>query len=206
MLFNFAGTIAYGALVLFAIAGCSTPKPATKSCCSAPLAAKDHAKDSLFSLDANWENDAAQKIQLPALRGRPQVIGMFFSKCEVVCPLTVENMRRVEASLPEELRQQLRFTLVSFDCESDTPAELSHFRAAHQLPADRWTLLRGTPAGVRELADRLGIQFQQDSSRRFRHTSQITVVDAEGRIIFRQEGLHGDLRAVVNSLKLSVAE
>ena len=191
------------------MSGCvaSAPNsPASPSCCAERLAAKACATQSLFELTSKWETDAGEQVRLQALGSQLQVVAMFFTKCEVVCPLTVENKRRIESSLPEHLRRQVGFTLVSLDAEMDTPAELKKYRANAHLPADRGTLLRGQPAGIKELGGRRGINFEPDGARRFRHTSQITVLDSRGRIIFRQEGLDGDLRAMGKRIKLALAD
>jgi len=124
-------------------------KPA---CCVKELAAASPLPDrSLYQLDSSWTDDAGAAVKLVSFRGRPQIVTMFFARCEYACPLLVHDMKRIEAALPENVRTNVGFVLVSFDSERDTPAALAAYRKNHNL-ASNWTLLRGAPDDVLELA------------------------------------------------------
>src|SRR4029077_17941633 len=110
---------------------------------------------SIYQIDSTWTTDAGQPFKLAALRGHPQIVAMFFTSCQNACPITVSDMKRIEAALPEELRARVGFTLVSFDPERDTTAALHAYRLRRSLDPARWTLLRGEPADVAELAARV---------------------------------------------------
>src|SRR5262245_60767301 len=102
---------------------------------------------------------------------------MFFAKCEYACPLLVHDMKRIEAALPEHVRSNVGFVLVSFDSDRDTPAALAEYRKNHELAAN-WTLLRGAPDDVLELGALLGVKFKKDARGQFAHSNVITVLDA----------------------------
>ena len=40
-------------------------------------------------------------LKLTELRGRPQVVSMFFANCQFTCPVLVNDMKRIEAALPQ---------------------------------------------------------------------------------------------------------
>jgi protein SCO1/2 len=82
------------------------------------------------------------------------------------------------------------FLLVSFDPEHDTPEVLRAYRAARDLPDGQWTLLRGSPEDVRELALILGVHYRQRGRSQFSHSSVITILDSKGEISFQQFGLN----------------
>ena len=172
-------------------AGCSTSTPSKEaSCCARELSAETPPSDrSLFQLDSLWTNDKRAQVRLASLGGRPVVITMFFAKCEYACPVLVHDMKKVEAALPEELRAKVTFALVSFDSERDTPAALADYRKIHELPAN-WTLLRGTPDDVLELAALLGVKFKKDARGQFAHSNILTVLNAGGDVIHQQVGLN----------------
>ena len=167
----------------------SSNKPA---CCQKELSATSPLSDrSLYQLDSSWTNDTSAALQLESLGGRPQVITMFFAKCEYACPLLVHDMKRLEAALPENMRSNVGFVLVSFDSERDTPAALAEYRRNHNVAA-HWTLLRGAPDDVLELGALLGVKFKKDLRGQFAHSNVITVLDAKGEIVFQQIGLNRD--------------
>ncbi|HVV01445.1 MAG TPA: SCO family protein, partial [Verrucomicrobiae bacterium] len=85
-------------------------------------------------------------------------------------------------------RTNVDVTLVSFDSERDTPAELAKYRKAWNLPAD-WELLSGKNDDVRELAALLGIQFKKTADAGFAHSNVITLLNQDGEVVFQQTGL-----------------
>lgn len=162
------------------------------ACCAelaggAPLTAR-----SLYQLDAQWTDDAGKPVKLAALRGAPVVVAMFFASCEFACPVLVHDLQRLRAALPEAVRAQTRFVLVSFDVARDTPAVLADYRQKRELDAS-WTLLRGDASAVQELAMLLGVSYKQDARGQFAHSNLFTVLNAEGEIAHRQPGLQGEV-------------
>jgi protein SCO1/2 len=115
---------------------------------------------------------------------------MFFASCQFTCPITVSDVQRIEAALPENLRTNTGFLLVSFDSVRDTPSALKAYRASRELGNQNWTLLRGEPDDVRELAALLGVIYRQDANGSFAHSNVITVLNAEGEIVYQQPGLN----------------
>ena len=144
---------------------------------------------SLYLLDSMWTSDVGRQIKLGALRGRPQVVAMFFTHCEYACPILVGELKAIEGKLPPEVLGKVDFLLVSIDPKRDTPAELATFREKRQLARERWTLLRGEADDVRELAALLGVNYAEDARGQFAHTNLITLLNAEGEIAFQHAGL-----------------
>lgn len=174
-------------------------------CCRKPLATAVFTDKSLFQLDSTWTSDMGREVKLGVFRGRPQVVGLFFTHCEYACPIIVHDMRRIQAALPASLRDQVDFLLVSFDTERDTPAVLADYRKTHRLDTDHWTLLTGKPDDVRELAALLGINYQKDARGQFAHSNVITILNAEGEVIRQQVGLNTGPEESVKALEKSLA-
>ncbi len=170
--------------------------------CCRPLAAGTNYTDkSVYLLESTWTSDANRRVKLGVLRGRPQVVALFFASCQFTCPLTVSDLQRLEAALPENLRTNTGFLLISFDSERDTPAALKAYRAKRELSNQNWTLLRGEPDDVRELAALLGVIYKKDANGDFAHSNVITVLNADGEIIFQQPGLNLPPDEIVAKLK-----
>lgn len=170
-------------------------------CCRPLIAQTNYTDKSLFQLDSVWTSDAGRRVKLGMLRGRPQVMAMFFASCQFTCPLTVSDMQRIEAALPENLRTNTDFLLVSFDTERDTPTALKAYRAKRELSNQNWTLLHGEPDDVRELAALLGVIYRKDTNGDFAHSNVITVLNAEGEIVYQQPGLNLPTDEIVAKLK-----
>lgn len=205
-----------GSIVLLPIlgsGGCAastSPQRSPPACCrAAATPGSDGATilpgRMLYTIADAWETDTAQHIHLSDLSGRPQIIAMFYAKCQGKCLITFEHMREIEASLPPAIRDRVGFVLITFDPEHDTAQSLAAYRAERNLPLDRWTLLRGNSRATAALASTLNTQFSLRSARGISHTIEITVVDATGKIVQGQAGTHPDLgrtrQAVIDTLR-----
>lgn len=176
-----------------------------KSCCAPALAPGAALPErSLYHLTSKWTDDASEPVMLQSLRGKPQLVTMFFASCEFACPILVLDLKRIEAALPENLRTNIGFVLVTFDAERDTPQALSRFRNQHSLPSN-WRLLRGEADDVQELAALLGVKYKKDQRGQFAHSNLITLLDAEGQVAARQVGLNKSGEEIVETLKRAVA-
>jgi protein SCO1/2 len=178
-------------------------KSVVRSCCAelesdAPLSAR-----SLYQLDARWTSDADLPLQLASLRGRPVVLAMFFSNCGYACPILVNDMERLQKELPEGVRAQAQFVLVSFDTARDTPEVLQAFRKRSSLDS-AWTLVRGDSASVQELAMLLGVKFKQEANGQFAHSNLITILNPEGEIVHQRNGLMGDVSDAARAVAATI--
>jgi len=193
--------LAWSSLRLYA-GEASQPSPTThkRSCCSSAEPAAAFTDKSLYQVASRWTTDAGKEITLGALRGKPQVVAMFFANCQYACPLIVNDMKRIEAALTPAQRARVGFTLVTFDPKRDTAQALAQYRQVRDLPYESWTLLRGAAADVQELAALLGVRYKQDARGQFAHSNIITVLNADGEIVHQQIGLNQDIQESVNLL------
>lgn len=188
------------------------PKPAATDkelppCCQKPLEpGKPLADGSIYQLESTWTSDVGREIRLGVLRGKPQVVTMFFATCEYACPILLHDMKRIEAALPEELRDKVGFVLITFDSERDTVDVLHAYRERQELSNRNWTLLRGEPEDVRELAALLGISYRRDARGQFAHSNIITLLDREGEIVRQLPGLNQAPDTAVAVLKTLVED
>lgn len=185
-------------ILLTAGFGCAAEKP---PCCREAAPTTPLADKSLYQLESTWTSDVGKDVKLGVLRGRPQIVAMFFTTCEYACPIIVENMKSIEKAMPDNLRDKVVFLLVSFDVERDTVEALKSYRAKKELATARWTLLRGKEDDVRELAALLGINYQRDARGQFSHSNTISVLNAGGELVFQQTGLNKDSKETVAAIE-----
>ena len=193
------------AFFLTVISACLAQGEEKPPCCREIAATAPLTDQSLYQLESQWTSDVGREVKLGVLRGRPQIVTLFFTSCEYACPVIVGNMKAIEQALPEALRGKVDFLLVSFDVERDTPAVLKAYRAKEKLALARWTLLRGKEDDVRELAALLGINYQRDAKGQFSHSNVITVLNAEGEVAFQLTGLNKDPQETVAAIEKLLA-
>jgi protein SCO1 len=191
-------------LAAVGLAGCATHSP-TPACCVKPAAPGTFTDKSIYQTESSWTTDQQQQIKLSALASRPQVVAMFFANCQFACPIIVNDMKRIEAALPADLRNRVHFTLVSFDTKRDTPAALMQYRQAHNLPLESWALLHGQPDDALELALLLGLKFKADANGQFSHSNVITILNAQGEIVHQLIGLNQDIKESVRAIEQLIA-
>lgn len=166
------------ALVLAAAWGAAvaaTPAPA-------PLPA-----DSVYQLPLQLTGQDGRTWPWARLRGTPRVVAMFYASCQYMCPLIIDGARGVERGLTPAQQQRVGFVLLSMDPRRDTPAALQALAAKRRLAAPRWLLAAPAQADVRKLAGVLGIRYRALADGEFNHTSELILLDADGRIIARTE-------------------
>jgi len=172
-----------------------------KSCCSdeAP-AAVEVSTESIYQVASQWQDATGKKRDLKSIGGFVQVVTMGYTTCKYACPRLLADMREIEAKLPQELRNKTHFTFISIDPETDTPARLAEYRKESKIISNRWTVLTGETAAVQELAVVLGVQYRKTSDKDFAHSNIITVLNPNGEIVHRQEGLGADSAATIKAI------
>lgn len=175
----------------------SIPKP---PCCREGLPPAKYTDKSIYQHPGVWTSDVGSEIRLEKLRGRPQVLAMFFSNCEHSCTQIVQQLKAIDRALPAGVRTKVDFLLVTIDPDRDTTEVLHAYRAKMELPTERWTLLRGGAEDTRKLADMVGFNYVPGSARQFAHSLLVTVLNAQGEVVFQQAGLGQPTTEVVKAL------
>jgi protein SCO1/2 len=103
--------------------------------------------------------------------------------------MLISTIQRFELGLPEANRKRLRVLMVSLDPERDTPAKLTEVAQRHRVDAARWTMARAEAGDVRRLAAALGIQYRQLPDGEFNHSTVITLLDPQGRLVKQTSAL-----------------
>jgi len=82
---------------------------------------------------------------------------------------------------------------LAIDPSVDTPAHLRAYADENGLDAARWRLLNGGPDQVRVLANALGIRYRAKGTGQYSHTVRVTLLDREGVVVDRVDGVEGSL-------------
>jgi protein SCO1 len=145
--------------------------------------------DSLYQLQLPLTTQAGAAAKLDLHGGQPVLVTMFYGSCPHVCPMLISTIQRYELELPAKQRGRLHVLLVSLDPQRDTPAKLTEIAQRHRVDLARWTFARAEAGDVRRLAAALDIQYRQLPDGEFNHSTVITLLDGNGRIVKQTSSL-----------------
>ena len=154
---------------------------------SLPAIGAELPGDSVYRLPVTLIDQDRRTSALADRRGTPQLVSMFYTSCQYVCPLIIDTMKRTQQALTPAEREHVRVLLVSFDPDRDTPQRLHEVYAERKLDPSSWTLARTEATQVRELAAVLDIQYRALANREINHSSALVLLDGEGRIVARTD-------------------
>ena len=143
--------------------------------------------DSVYQLQAQMVDQAGHAQAWRAQRGKPRLVSMFYTSCPYMCPLIVDSGKAVERQLTPAERDRIGITLVSLDPARDTPKALQALAGKRQLDANRWSLLAPREDDVRAIAGVLGVRYRKLDNGEFNHSSELILLDADGRILARSD-------------------
>ena len=144
-------------------------------------------RDSVYQLPVHLVDQNGKAFDWGKKRGKVQLVSMFYTSCQYICPLIVDSGKAVERQLTPAEQQRLGILLISMDPKRDTPAALMSIANKRKLDPARWTLASPRPGDVREVAGVLGIRYRALDDGEFNHTSALVLLDADGRILARTE-------------------
>jgi protein SCO1 len=163
-------------------------------------AASERSERSIYLLDSVWTDDTGKRVILGDLSGHYQVLAFIFTSCGGACPTLVKSMQRNLRSLPADIRQRTKLLLVSIDPEHDTPRVLHEYRQQMGLAADRWSLLQGSSASVRELAAVVGFNYDRGENGTFAHSNFVTLLDPDGEVVLQHPGSSSSWEAIADKI------
>ncbi len=176
---------------VFALVACT---PAGGAGADAQVAAKPVSAaaqalpgDSVYQLALPLVDQSGRQFDWRSRRGQPQLVSMFYTSCQYICPLIIDSGLAVEKALTPAQKARLGVLLISMDPARDTPAALGTVATRRGLPADRWSLAAPRADDVRTVAGVLGVRYRALDDGEFNHTSALVLLDADGRIVARTE-------------------
>lgn len=143
----------------------------------------DDATGSLYQLEMKLTDQAAQAQGFDLYEGQATLVTLFYGSCPMACPLLIDTVRAIENALTPHERSRLRVLMVSVDPERDTPQALAVLAQQRRIDLKRWTLARADADDVRMLAAALNVQYRRLPNGEYNHTSVITLLDKDGRLV-----------------------
>ena len=139
--------------------------------------------------DFTLTNQNGKRMRLSDLRGRYVLLTFGYTHCPDVCPLTVNEFRRIRESLGD-LAAKVAFVFISVDGQRDAPEVLHRYFAIRQL--EDMIGLTGAEADVRRLGADYGLSFKRNAEEDradylVNHTAGSFLLDPKGRWTMRYQ-------------------
>jgi len=164
------------------------------------------ADHSLYHLKSSFTNHREETIKFADFKGKPVIVVMFYGNCTQVCPILIKDTWRLYEAVDESVREQVHVLAISFDTENDSPEVLKEYAEYEQLDIPGWHFLTGKNTDIRSVAMMLGVKYQQQSDGNFAHSNLITVLDKEGEIFTRVEGLNQPMSEAAKVIEQIISE
>ena len=124
--------------------------------------------------------------------------------------MTTHNMQLAEERLSEEEMKNVKFLLVSFDPERDTPSILKQYASVRDMNMNHWELLTGNKDNIDSLLKIFNIKaFHDDTTYNDKgdpsyfiiHTDRISLVDKDGNLRKIYKGSSAKPEELVNDIR-----
>jgi protein SCO1 len=89
------------------------------------------------------------------MKGKILLISFFFAECDAVCPLTTENLARVQELLGPRVGRDIFMVSITLQPEHDTPEVLAAYAKTYGV-GPGWLFLTGKKDDIELLRHRLG--------------------------------------------------
>ena len=132
--------------------------------------------------DFSLTDQTDKPVTLHELKGRVWVADFIFTNCGGTCPVMTEKMRKLQETLPADIRM-VSFTV---DPARDTTKALAAYAAEHGATRERWLFLTGEKQALYDICIKgFKLPLQDDEGTPLEpitHSTRFVLVDKEGQI------------------------
>ena len=156
-------------------------------------------------------NQDSIEVKFPAvIKDKITLLAMVYTHCPDICPMTTHNMHLIEEKLPEDLKDKVKFIIISFDPKRDTPYILKKFAEIRDITFNNWIFLSGDKQNTEEVMLKFDIKaipadssYSDDGELSYSiiHTDRISLIDQEGRLRSNYKGSTANLDMVLDDIK-----
>lgn len=156
-------------------------------------------------------NQDNTEVNFPEItNGKITLMAMVFTHCPDICPMTTHNMRLVQQRLTDELKDEVKFVVISFDPNRDTPSVLKKYAELREYDFNSWTLLSGDDQSTKEVMLKFDVKaiftdstYSNDGELSYNiiHTDRISLIDQNGSLRNNYKGSTADIDAVLEDIK-----
>lgn len=143
-------------------------------------------------------------VELNRYRGKPLLVSFVYTACFQVCPTTTRNLQKaVEETVNVMGADRFNIITIGFNQPFDSPQAMKDFARRYGLDLPNWEFLSPAPAIVNDVTQSFGFSFVPTPAG-FDHLNQITMIDAEGKIVRQVYGEKFTPKDLAEPLKLLI--
>lgn len=146
-------------------------------------------------------NRNKESIDITQYRGKPLVISLIYTSCHHICPTLTNHLAEVIDVAHEALGDEsFSVITVGFDTAEDTPERMHLYARERNINLLNWEFLSTDEETIQSFSNDIGFIFFK-SAKGFDHLSQVTLLDAEGKVYRQIYGVKYDPPLLVEPLK-----
>jgi protein SCO1/2 len=140
-------------------------------------------------------------VQLADYRGKPLVVSFIYTGCFQACPITTRRLAEGVTAARKALGDDsFHVVSIGFNQPFDDPAAMGAYARQFRVSDARWAFLAPRGTDVPALTQAFGFSYEA-TPKGFDHLTQLTIVDAQGRIAAQVYGENFELPMFVGPLK-----
>ena len=130
-----------------------------------------------------FRDRGGRTVSLSSYRGKPLLVSFIYTGCFQICPGTTRALQQAVEALEKSVGPgQFNVVSIGFNQPEDSPQALKAFAAKFNIGSGNWEFLSPRAADVPALGRDFGFLFQPTTAG-FDHVLQLSLVDAQGRIV-----------------------
>ena len=142
-----------------------------------------------------------RRVRLADFRGKPLLVSFIYTGCSQICPTTTKFLDQAVRQAARDLGDDaFRVATIGFNLPFDNPAAMRHFARQQGIDRAAWKFLSPDPGSVAALTRDFGFAYDASASG-FDHIAQLTLVDANGRVVRQIYGATFDPALLTASLR-----
>ncbi len=167
--------------------------------------------ENVAGIQVTLVNQDSSRVTYPeVIKNEVALIGFIYTHCPDICPMTTHNMMLTEEQLSKDELKNVRFILISFDPERDTPSVLTKFASVRSMDMNDWELLTGSRGSIDSLMKVYNVKaFPDDTTYNDKgepayfmiHTDRISLVDQDGNLRKNYRGSSADPAEMAKDIK-----
>ena len=151
--------------------------------------------------DYAFLNRRNEVVRIGDFRGRPLLVSLVYTSCYHSCSVFTRYLGGIVEVAREALGEDsFSVVTIGFDAANDTPARMASYASTQGIDASNWSFLSGDEETLKALTSELGFTYVA-SPKGFDHVTQVSVVDANGKIYRQVYGDRFEPPALVEPLK-----
>jgi protein SCO1/2 len=151
--------------------------------------------------DYKFINQDKQPVDIMQYRGKPLIVSLIYTSCHHICPTLTNHLADVVKIAREALGEEsFSVITVGFDTAVDTPERMHLYARERNINISGWDFLSTDKATIDAFSKDVGFIFFK-SAKGFDHLSQISLLDAEGKVYRQVYGVNYEPPILIEPLK-----